>query len=305
LLKAASFIVVCALLFAFGCAKPSAFQAPVSKFHDAATSVLTSTKAYYTALNKSERDHYIDQQVAAKRDITLIGIDGTQLLTSQDIAARLKALDVLSQYSELLYQLANSTSPSTIQSKASDLQKSVTGVSDEINKLGGSKNDGFKNATNAVFPIIGQVLQAFVNSKIEDALKNAINTGTKPVNDFITALEIDMTVAYERKRNFVSGQRSSAVQQYEQDLQSKSDQGKLQADAQLISTAEDNWEAFQTASPTVGLEAMKQADDALEKFVKTPKPSITDFSSFVSAMDAFASIAQQVSTAVQQLEEIK
>ena len=301
--KTALFLAACALLCDFGCAKPSAFQAPVSKFHDATTSVLTSTKTYYTALNKSERDHYIDQQLAARKDIRLSEIDETQLLTSEDIAARLKALDVLSQYSELLYQLANSTAPSTIQSKATALQKSVTGVSDEINKLGGPQDAQFKSATSAVFPIVGQVLQAFIDSKIEDALKNAIKTGTKPVNDLIGAIETDMIVAYERKRNFLSEQRSAAVQQYERDLQSKVEQGKLQGDAQLISTTEDDWEVFQTASPTVGLEAMKQADDALEKFVKTQKPSITDFSSFISAMEAFASAAQRVSTAVHQLEK--
>jgi hypothetical protein len=45
-----------------GCAKPSAYKAPVTKFYDASVVVIEMTKTYLTELNKVERDQYIYSQ---------------------------------------------------------------------------------------------------------------------------------------------------------------------------------------------------------------------------------------------------
>jgi hypothetical protein len=55
------------------------------------------------------------------------------------------------------------------------------------------------------------------------------------------------------------------------------------------------------AQPTDGLEAMKTANQALVKFAANPKHTITDFASFVDAMDSFANTASRVGRAVQDL----
>jgi hypothetical protein len=67
---------------------------------------------------------------------------------------------------------------------------------------------------------------------------------------------------------------------------------------------EDKWEAFQTARPVAGLAAMQRANLALEKFARTRRPSVADFASFIDAVEVFASAAERVGQAVQQLKAL-
>src|SRR6266550_4326299 len=85
------------------CTRRSAYTAPVTKFRDASAVVIESTKAYLVALNKTERTHYIDEQVAGGAPIQLIKIEEVQVFAAPAIAARIDALDRLADYTELLY----------------------------------------------------------------------------------------------------------------------------------------------------------------------------------------------------------
>jgi hypothetical protein len=123
------------------------------------------------------------------------------------------------------------------------------------------------------------------------------------VNQLIQAIEQDTSVAYERRRNGLSAARVILVDQYNREFEKgkSADPARLKDYADAISAGEDRWEAFSTAQPTDGLEAMKRANQALVKFAATPKPNITDLTTFVDAMDSFANAASRVGRAVQQL----
>jgi PBP1b-binding outer membrane lipoprotein LpoB len=286
-----------------GCAKPSAYKAPVSKFRDASTVVIQSTKVYLTELNKVERNQYIYSQASKPEQIKLDEIEKVQVFSKEGIVARLNALDQLANYVDLLNQLANSSTPQTIKTKASDLQTSLTNLSGQIKALTGEDDKQFKGVAEKVLPVIGDLLQAFAEQAIENALKKAIATGAEPVNQLIQAIEQDATVAYERKRSGSSAARVILVDQYNREFEKGkgADAARLKAFADAISAGEDRWEAFLTAQPTDGLEAMKRANQALVKFAATPKPNITDFASFVDAMDSFANAASRVGRVVQEL----
>lgn len=154
-------------------------------------------------------------------------------------------------------------------------------------------------------PIIGDILQALAEQKIESALKKAVSTGAGPVNELISAIETDAQLAYESKRNQYSAARVALIDQYNQDYKkaSAASPEKLKKHADAISAGEDRWESFLTARPSEGLEAMKKANDALVKFAAIPKPSVTDLASFVDAMDAFADTAKRVGQVVQNLKQ--
>lgn len=288
---------------ATGCAKPSAYKAPVGKFRDASTVVIQSTKVYLTELNKVERDQYIYSQASKPEQIRLDEIEQVQVFSKDGIVARLNALDQLASYVDLLDQLANSSTPETTKKKASDLQTSLTNLLGQIKALTGEDDKQFKNVAGRVLPVIGDLLQAFAEQAIESALEKAIATGAEPVNQLIQAIEQDATVAYQRKRSGLSAARVILVDQYNREFEkgNGADPAKLKAYADAISVGEDRWEAFLTAQPTDGLEAMKRANQALVKFAATPKPNITDLTSFVDAMDSFANTASRVGRAVQEL----
>lgn len=160
---------------------------------------------------------------------------------------------------------------------------------------------------STVFPVIGDVLKAIVEQRIEDALKKAITTGVSPVNDLIEAIKVDAELAYERKRNALSKRRSDAVLQYNIEFQkgAGADAGALARYGGVISATEDQWEVFKIARPTVGLDAMQRANTALDTFARTARPTITDFASFVDAVEVFSAAAARVGQSLQQLTALQ
>ena len=304
--KRSQLLLVTLLLLAAatGCTKPSAFKGPVGKFRDASAVVIQATKGYLTELNKVERDEYIYSQLGQRHQIRLDDIQKVQVFSKEGIAARLNALDQLQNYTDLINQLANSSAPDTIKTKASDLETALGSLSGQIKNLTGEDDKQFKSVSGKVLPIIGEVLQAFVEKKISDALKQAITAGAGPVNQLIDAIEVDAVNAYQRKRTEYSGARVVLVDQYNLEMEKgkEADSTKLKAYADAISAGEDRWEAFMAAQPAVGLEAMKSANEALVKFAENPKPSVKDFASFVDAVESFANIADQVGKAIQELK---
>jgi hypothetical protein len=293
-------ILACIALAIAACGGPGDYTTPVGKFRDASAVVIQTTKVYLTELNKTERDHYLNQQAATRQQIKASDIASVQVFSSDGIRARVKALSVLSDYTELLYTLATSQAPTTIKSKASDLQTALTSLSGEVTKLSGGDAGKFQGAVGKAFPVIGKVLEVFVTKKINDGLKAAVDEGAQPVNDLIEALSADVTVAYERKRQDYTGHRTAAINEYNREFLKgpQADPQRLQTYADAIADAEDQIEAFLTAEPGEGLAAMKKAHDALHAFANQSKHTVHDFASFVDAMEAFANAAKRAGDAV-------
>jgi hypothetical protein len=299
----APLLLVAGFTLLAGCGGPGAYKQPVTRFRDSSSVVIESTKSYLVALNKTEREHFIRGQASEARQIRLIDIEAVQVFTPEAIGARLRALDQLADYADLLYQLAVSDAPETVKARAGDLGKALTNLSGEVAGLADADNSAFKSAVGKAFPIIGQVLSAIVSKRIEDALKDAMVAGDAPVNSLIQAIKTDAEIGYQRKRQALSKTRADAVQRYNIELE-KGDRAspeRLKGLAELILDTEDRWELFQTARPVAGLDAMQVATTAMVKFARTPKPNITDFATFVDAMEAFAAAAKRVGEAVNQL----
>jgi hypothetical protein len=304
--RSAAIVLAVALLGA-ACAKPSAYIVPVTKFRNASAVVIESTQAYLTALNKTEREHYINDQVASHGPILLNRIEEVQVFGADAIAARLDALDQLADYTELLYRLATSDAPETIKGQARDLGTALSNLTGKVSGLTGADNAGFQKAAGTVFPILGKVLEAIVAQRIEDALKSAATTGAAPVNTLIEAIKVDAEVAFQRRRQSLSKRRSDAALAYntEQAKGSAASAPTLRRLANVIAQTEDQWAAFQTARPVEGLDAMQRANLALEKFARTPRPRLTDIAVFSQAMEVFASAAERLGEGVKHLTELQ
>jgi hypothetical protein len=305
--KLAGPLLVLVLAFAIlsGCKNTDAFKAPVTQFRDSASVVIESTKVYFLALNKTERDRYLARQAAEPAQITLIGVNQAQVFDPVEIGVRLRALDQLADYADLLFQLATSDAPTTVKARANDLSGALSTLSKEVATLStGGNNATFQAASNGAFSAIGDVLQTVVAGKASDALKKAIAAGDRPMNQLIDAIRVDARLAYEQKRSVLSTQRVSAVDAYNTEFAkvAQADRGKLKAAADVVSKTEDQWEAFQTARPADGLEAMEIANTAMVKFAQLQKPTASDVVTFSIAMQEFASTAKRVGDAVKQMQ---
>jgi len=303
-MKARRLVALAALLLAAGCARPSEYRAPVETFRDASAVVIRSTQTFLQALNKTERDHYISDQVASQSPIQLSRIEEVQVFGPEAIAARIEVLDHLADYTNLLYRLATSDSPDRVKGQARDLGEALANLSTSVSKLTGADNAGFKQSVTTVLPVIGDVLQAVVSQHVEDALKKAIAAGAGPVNSLIEAIKVDAELAFQRKRSALSKRRADAALAYNAQV-GKADAAALKKLGDAIVLTEDQWEAFQTARPVVGLDAMQRANLALEKFAKTRRPSAADLSSFVDAMEVFAAAAARLGEDVAKLRELQ
>jgi hypothetical protein len=282
-----------------------AYTAPVTKFRDASAVVIESTKAYLVALNKTERDHYIDDQVAGGAPIQLIKIEEVQVFGAQAIAARIDALDRVADYTELLFRLATITAPETVKGKATSLGTALASLSSRVNELTGADDAAFKRTVGSVFPAIGEVLQAIVERRLDAALRKAATTGAGPVNMLIEAIKTDVEVAYERKRNALSKRRADAALAYNTAVTKGAATATLRRLADVVSETEDQWEAFRTARPASGLDAMQGANLALETLARTARPGPSDVARFAEAVEAFASAAERVGQAVRQLTDVQ
>ena len=266
--------------------------------------MIRSTQTFLQALNKTERDHYITDQVASQAPIQLSRIEEVQVFGPEAIAARTEVLDRLADYTNLLYQLATADSPDRIKGQAKDLGEALANLSASVSNLTGADNAGFKAAATTVLPVIGDILQAVVQQNVEDALKKAIAAGAGPVNTLIEAIKVDAEVAYQRKRSALSKRRADATLAYNAQV-GRASEATLRRLGDAIMLAEDQWEAFQTGRPAVGLDAMQRANLALEKFARTRHPGAADLSSFVGSMEIFAAAAARMGEDVAKLRELQ
>ena len=275
------------------------YRSPISKFQDASSVVIASTRIYLTELNKVERDKYINEQVSRKAQIQLIQIEAVQVFSRDGLKARLDALDQLSTYGDLLAKLANNDAPERITVQAQGLGDALKNLSDTVNGLTGSENQNFKTAVDPVATLIGEVLNLIVQQKIKDALDKAIQAGDAPINRLLNVIRSDITVAYERKRNALSEMRVILVDEYNREVQKGdgADPEKLRVFAERIRTHENHWEVFVSANPGEALDAMAAAHTALVNYAK----KTIDLASLVDAMETFAARAQRIGKAIQEL----
>ena len=300
-------IITCLLIITSGCSSVAGYKRPISNFQNASSVVINSTRIYLAELNKVERNKYIDKQTTEKKNILLSDINKSQLFSREQIQLRLEALDLLSQYGDLLGQLANSDVPERITSNADNLGSALSKLSNDISTARGETGSNFSSAIGPVTTIVGEVARLAVERKMEEALDNAVTKGEKPIISLIDTIRTDIVSAYQRKKNALSTNRVVLIDKYNVELKKvNSGNGnaiQLEKDAEELKSFLDLWESFPSSNPNEGLEAMKKAHQALVDYAKSDKND-KDLADFVEAMEVFTLRAQRVGVAVNQLQNI-
>jgi outer membrane murein-binding lipoprotein Lpp len=300
-----SFLIVATVLgiatILSGC-RTGGYRDPISKFQSAASVVIASTRLYATELNKVERDHYIAGKLSQKAEIKLNELEGAQVFSQEGLKARLDAMDQLASYGSLLSKLANSDAPSRISAEIQSLGDAIKRLSTTVNDLANTDDAAFRSAVGPVSVIVGEILSLITQNKIREALDKAIKDGEVPINKLLSVIRNDISIAYERKRNSLSDTRVSLVREYENERAKgpTSEPEKLRLYADRIRAHEDRWEAFASADPGEGLDAMAKAHTALVNFAKSSQ-KVNDLASLVEAMEAFAARAMNIGRAIQAL----
>ncbi len=298
-------LLIIVLSIIAGCASTEGYKRPITKFQDASSVVINSTRLYLNELNKVERNAYIDKKTAKKEQIILAEIEKRQVFSPEQIVLRLKTLESLSKYGELLGQLASSDAPERITSNAESLGAALTKLSTDISRT--AEGTQFSQAIGPVTTIVGEITSLAVEKKIQEALDKAVREGETPVLKLIETIRNDIVIAYERKRQAFSDKRVAIIDKYNSELK-KINEGKGNVDklgkyADELKSHLNLWEMLPTSNPENGLSAMRIAHKALVDYVKSDKNEI-NLADFVEAMEVFVSRARRIGMAVNELQNI-
>ncbi len=301
-------LLIIVLSIIAGCASTEGYKRPITKFQDASSVVINSTRLYLNELNKVERNAYIDKKTAEKGQIILAEIEKRQVFSPEQIVLRLKTLESLSKYGELLGQLASSDAPERITSNAESLGAALTKLSTDISSTSSTAEvSQFSQAIGPVTTIVGEITSLAVEKKIQEALDKAVREGETPVLKLIETIRNDIVIAYERKRQAFSDKRVAIIDKYNSELK-KINEGKGNVDklgkyADELKSHLNLWEMLPTSNPENGLSAMRIAHKALVDYVKSDKNEI-NLADFVEAMEVFVSRARRIGMAVNELQNI-
>lgn len=300
LIKRVMILPAASLLLLSGCAKPSAYKDPISKFQ-AATAVVTegARNEYYTA-NKRERDTLIDRHIAEGKKIDLPLLNETRLLEGNDFSARMDALYALKKHGELLFKLANSAA-------SEDAKQAVNSLDDALLKLSSSlkqaPSSDFKTKAGAFATVAGEVTKLVLNAKIEEALKKAILLSEKDVSSLIALLKDEMAAFRARQKSTLSQARVLVTDEYNHELKATPpNPDKLKNAAAKIKQVEDVWENL-AFLPGPGFKEMNDAHQKLVSYAKKNRKSPEDLAELVAAMEAFAEQAKIIADAIKTLQQ--
>jgi len=208
-------VVIVLFCLLCGCASTSGYKKPISDFQNASSVVTQCARVYITQLNKTQRDAYVDRQVSKSAPIKLMEINEMQVFSPEGLAVRLKALETLTKYGDLLMQLVEADTPGKISSNASDLSDVLNRLEKNIGAGNIGQNPGvFQSAFGPASLLIGEVARLAVEQKIQTALDQAIIEGEEPVKKLIRAVRDDLVMAYELKRNVISNSRVIYIDGY-------------------------------------------------------------------------------------------
>lgn len=283
-----------------GCATPSGYKDPISKFQTASTVVIEGARSEYHAINKRERDALIDRSVAEEKKITLPALNETRLLKKNDFIARMAALNALEKHGKLLYKLAGSGAPAEAKQAVNSLDDALLKLS---TSLGQAPSNDFKTKAGVFATLAGEVTKLVLNAKIEDALKKAITLSENDVSALITMIENEMAVFRVRQESTLSQARLLAIDEYNHEVKKTTpDSNKLKMASARIKQAEDAWENL-AYLPDPGFEEMNDAHRKLVKYAKKAPKTPEDLAELVVAMDAFAEQAKIIADAIKTLQQ--
>jgi hypothetical protein len=294
---------VLAVLFA-GCASPAAYREPITRFQIASTVVIEGARLQYSSANRSERDAEIDRRAARAEKITVRDLDNRELrlLEADDLAARMAALDALAKHGQLLMTLASSDAPDRAKDAANSLDDAIVGLT---KSLGRAPSSEFSKTAQGFAAIAGEVAKLALELKITQALDRAIIASEKDVQALIVLLKKDMSALYERQRTRLTAARTTATDEYNEQLDANPrDAAKLRLALLNIKNTENAWDSLPLLGAGAGLDAMSDAHQKLVDYAKSPKKP-QDFAELVDATDAFVTRAKIFADAIKTIRDAK
>ena len=286
-----------------GCSTIS-YKVPIGNYNEANFLVIENTKTIIKKANQVERMIYVDRQVRGHSNIDISEIRRLELYSGDQLAARIRALDIMHAYGNLLLQIVNSDSPQNIADSSGMVSRDVANLLALTSKLNDERDTIFKTAAAPVADIVSQVVALGMSLKISDALNKAVETGYRPMDRLITLLGDEAYGCYKRKKAQLQQELITTLKNYNSELQ-KGDSLKeeaLRRWADQIRTSLDNLEASDEANPKLMFDAAARSQVALLAYARSKKTQ-KNSDDFSKAMADYLSIVRQVASSIKNLNQ--
>lgn len=293
-----SLLAVLGAIALTGCVSPASFTEPIVNFQKASTVVIATTRLEYLGANTQERNAVVDRFASERKQILLKEDLGpsTDVAESDDLHARLSALDALAKHGESLLALASSDAPEKAKNYTTQLGASLDRLNTTLNK---APDSAFKARAAAYSGAAAEIVDAVLQQKITRALEKAIISSESAVTTLIAQLRTDMFLLYERRRVSLSAKRVQDVRRFNAEVSgaAASSDRIEKAAASLKGSLAAYADLPLQAGAGEGLDQMADAHQHLVAYARSAKTP-QDFSAMVDAVDAFTARATAIADAV-------
>jgi len=284
------------------CASPASYTEPITKFQKASTIVIESARLEYGAANTYERNAIIDRLASRKQRLGLPDISGPdhEAIGPNDLRARMLALDALAKHGEFLLALASNDASKRSKESAIKLGDSLGRLSESLKTTADSE---FKVRASNFGKIAGSAVDFAIQTKITEALNQAIEISDASVSALIRQIRRDMENIYERRRSILSEARVLAINAYNEEVaQPNANSDRIEKAATRVKQTTFAFEKLQLlVGVGPGLDAMTDAHLQLVVYARSTK-SPQQLSDLIDAVDVFVARAVIISEAIKAID---
>ncbi len=276
----AAVLLVLVLSFPAGCGNDD-FQRPIQQFQSASVVVIDAARQSL-------------QQIIKAKDV----------ISADELNARVNALDQLTRYTSALADLAALKAPAQVTQKFQDVGSGFKTLSQDAAKLAGASggvfdNPKFSGAVQVAVVGIGAIVRAIEERKARREIEKEIRDHDADVNTLIKLIGDELEIAYQRRKQAESEEGVFLTNSLKLEI-AKPKRGDPVL-RMLLGDRLREWRNRQpllaNADPKPGVDAMQKTHQALVTYLTADK-SPKNLSELLAAAESFADRVQPLGQAI-------
>jgi len=285
------------------------YKEPIASFQSSINTSGTAIGTYFSNLNAFERQVYIDgialdanQEIFAEISGSPTPLKG-QKFSASSIKARMDAITLLGVYAQRLSDLAGSNAPQQFSSSMSTLGDNLKTLDNTFSTVLPKSDPTAANYVGPISQLIGSIGKMYLEHQQEVAIREAIDKGAPQVLSIIDLLEKDLLIVKDAETTGTDQILATKVAYYNKQRKTMSLEARTAFLAEIQDASTANSAAI-ALNPSNLTQSMRQTMNALVKYADSPKTP-QNFSDLMSSLQTFNQNAQEISSEVQNIFQIK
>jgi hypothetical protein len=282
-----------------GCATPSTYRVPISRFNTAVNETIATVQPYFIEMNKVETEYQLYSAIKLKQEW------GTQHLQAgldpQQIALRVAALQLIADHARLLADIVDASPIDDIKEATVALGVNAQSLATAIAKLDNAATTvpDFGTPLGEITALLGKQYIEHMQTK---AIETAVLKAEEPLSTLLDMLEQELQTVVNLRKQAIYGIATVRLDIFNE-IQKSTKPEKIDDLVQEVVGLRTRAEKIASVNVVALFRDLKAAHKALVRFVKSDKKP-TDLSSFVASVSVFADNAAAVSTIIQSLQKL-